>query len=79
MKASRQSEPKLKRWSANLGYFAGYYDSETRERVERLFKCSHPVFGAIAACGQPSVKEAWAAGAIAAKVGVKTAAKIFAK
>lgn len=29
----------------NLGYFAGYYDHETRKRVERLFKCSHPVFG----------------------------------
>ena len=30
---------------SNLGYFAGYYDHETRMRVERLFKCSHPVFG----------------------------------
>lgn len=30
---------------ANLGYFAGYYDSRTRERVERLFNCVHPVFG----------------------------------
>lgn len=35
----------------NLGYFAGYYDSETRERVERLFRCSHPVFGSIAERG----------------------------
>lgn len=32
---------------ANLGYYAGYYDRETRERVERLFKCAHPVFGAV--------------------------------
>lgn len=32
---------------ANLGYFAGYYDSETRGRVERLFQCSHPIFGKI--------------------------------
>lgn len=31
---------------ANLGYFAGYCDHETRARVERLFRCSHPVFGA---------------------------------
>lgn len=31
----------------NLGYYAGYYDSETRERVERLFTCSHPIFGKI--------------------------------
>jgi len=32
---------------ANLGYYAGYYSNETRERVERLFSCSHPVFGKI--------------------------------
>lgn len=31
----------------NLGYYAGYYDNETRERVERLFRCSHPIFGKI--------------------------------
>ena len=29
----------------NLGYFAGYYDQETRARVERLFSCVHPIFG----------------------------------
>lgn len=29
----------------NLGYYAGYYDHETREVVERLFRCSHPIFG----------------------------------
>lgn len=27
----------------NLGYYAGYYDNETRERVERLFHCQHPL------------------------------------
>lgn len=32
----------------NLGYYAGYYSNETRERVERLFHCSHPVFGSVA-------------------------------
>ena len=31
----------------NLAYFAGYYSYETRERVERLFRCSHPLLGAI--------------------------------
>jgi hypothetical protein len=46
----------------NLGYYAGYYDSETRARVEKLFKCSHPVFGAIAENGQPTAEEAWSAG-----------------
>lgn len=31
----------------NLGYFAGYYDTKTRERVERLFGAVHPIFGAV--------------------------------
>lgn len=44
--------------ATNLGYFAGYYDNETRERVERLFKCSHPVFGSIKTKGAPTAKEA---------------------
>ena len=35
----------------NLGYYAGYYDNETRQRVERLFRCAHPVFGKIAERG----------------------------
>lgn len=30
---------------ANLGYYAGYYDHETRVRVERLYRCKHPIFG----------------------------------
>lgn len=38
---------------SNLGYYAGYYSTETRARVERLFKCSHPYFGAIAQVGAP--------------------------
>lgn len=29
----------------SLGYFAGYYSHETRVRVERLFRCEHPIFG----------------------------------
>lgn len=47
---------------ANLGYWAGYYDNATRERVERLFNCAHPVFGKIAEVGPPSPAEALAAG-----------------
>lgn len=45
----------------NLGYFAGYYDNETRERVERLFHCAHPVFGKITE-HVPTPEEAFAAG-----------------
>lgn len=31
----------------NLGYYAGYYGNEVRERVERLFITAHPIFGNI--------------------------------
>lgn len=47
---------------ANLGYYAGYYDNETRERVERLFNCAHPVFGSIAKSGPPTPEQAFNAG-----------------
>lgn len=47
---------------SNLGYWAGYYSSETRARVERLFKCAHPIFGTIAEHGEPTAKEALEAG-----------------
>lgn len=29
----------------NLGYYAGYYGTETRVRVEILFGAKHPIFG----------------------------------
>lgn len=31
----------------NLAYYAGYYSNYIRERVERLFVCSHPIFASI--------------------------------
>lgn len=46
----------------NLGYFAGYYDRAIRERVERLFSCSHPIFGSVAKNGVPTAKEAFKMG-----------------
>jgi hypothetical protein len=61
---------------ANLGYYAGYYSSETRERVERLFACAHPIFGAIAQHGAPTPAEALLSGAVAAKSGVTVAARL---
>lgn len=45
----------------NLGYFAGYYEHATRVRVEKLFRCTHPIFGA-AADYKPSSDEAFALG-----------------
>lgn len=74
-KHTRAEAEKIER--GNLGYFAGYYGSETRERVERLFKCSHPIFGSISQNGSPTPTEALASGMIAAKSETKMAAKLF--
>ncbi len=46
---------------ANLGYYAGYCSNETRARVERLFRCAHPIFGPIAN-GAPTAEEAFEMG-----------------
>ena len=56
----RQEAERIQR--SNLGYFAGYYSSETRRRVERLFRCEHPIFGAIEKNGPPTPAEALQAG-----------------
>jgi hypothetical protein len=45
----------------NLSYYAGYYDSATRERVEKLFLCAHPIFGSIAEDGAPTPEQAFEA------------------
>lgn len=31
----------------NIGYYAGYYDSATRARVEKLFNAAHPIFASV--------------------------------
>jgi len=56
---TREEAEKIER--INLGYFAGYYDHETRLRVERLFNCEHPVFGK-AKDGVPTPEEAFEMG-----------------
>jgi len=43
---------------SNIGYFTGYYDAETAERVVRLFGCEHPIFGR----SRPTTDEAFDAG-----------------
>ena len=63
MSVSENTRPEAEKIErSNLGYFAGYYDHETRERVERLFKCDHPVFGSISQKGPPTPEESFAAG-----------------
>jgi hypothetical protein len=42
----------------NIGYYSGYFDRETMQRVQRLFKVSHPIFGD----DFPSLEDAFEAG-----------------
>lgn len=51
---------------ATRNVYAGYYDHNTRLRVEKLFKCSHPVFGA-ATNGPINPNEAILSGVMAAR------------
>jgi hypothetical protein len=57
---SRRKAERIERIS--LSFYAGYYDAETRARVERLFRCAHTIFGAIAEKGPPTAEEAFALG-----------------
>lgn len=41
----KTNEEATKDMKINLGYYAGYYDSETMERVNRLFHTCHPFLG----------------------------------
>jgi hypothetical protein len=52
---TREEAEKIER--SNIGYYAGYHLDETRERVERLFRCAHPIFGSIAENGPPSIEQ----------------------
>lgn len=54
--STREQAEKIER--ANLGYYAGYYDAETAQRVYRLFNCAHPIFGRTL----PTAEEAFKAG-----------------
>lgn len=45
----------------NLGYYAGYYNAETRLRVETLFRCQRPILGQVRN-GAPTDEEAFESG-----------------
>lgn len=47
----------------NLGYYAGYYDSDTQRRVAKYFGAVHPIFGTAGV----TPKEAFEAGVAAGK------------
>jgi len=61
---------------SNLAYYAGYYDAETRRRVEKLFHCKHPVFGSIEERGEPTSEKAFLTGLV---MGAEIRAKAEAK
>jgi len=42
----------------NIGYMAGYFGNETRDRIYRLFGAEHPIFGT----KHPTPEEAFQAG-----------------
>ncbi len=47
----------------NLGYYSGYYDTETMVRVQKLFNCAHPFFGEVKSQEDlPSPEEAFEMG-----------------
>lgn len=50
---------------SNLGYYAGYYDAATSERVAKYFGAVHPIFGT----SRPSPKKAFEAGMNVGKKG----------
>ena len=31
--------------NGNIGYWTGYYDEKTAQRIKRLFQVAHPIFG----------------------------------
>jgi hypothetical protein len=56
----RNEAEKLER--DDIAFYSGYYDHETRRRVEKLFMCEHPYFGSIERNGPPTPEAAFAMG-----------------
>ena len=58
---------------SNIGYYMGYYDSEPRDRVARLYgptMATHPIFGEGFGRGNdPTPEQAFEAGRKAASIG----------
>jgi hypothetical protein len=70
---SRAEAERIER--VNFGYYAGYYDHATRLRVEKLFACEHPMFGA-ASAGPVDPGKALLTGMAMASQGVEVAAQL---
>lgn len=40
----------------NIGYVSGYYDSETRSKIQKIFETAHPIFGTSTPSGDEALK-----------------------
>lgn len=40
----------------NIGYVSGYYDSETRAEIQKVFETAHPIFGTSTPSGEEAFK-----------------------
>ncbi len=56
--AGMDREEAIETLKDNLAYFAGYHGNDVRARVEKLYRCAHPVFGPIATTKPPTPDEA---------------------
>ncbi|MDR1626999.1 MAG: hypothetical protein LBT33_10720 [Spirochaetia bacterium] len=54
----RQGRTAIQIAKINIGYFSGYYDTETMKRVHEVFDTEHPIFGK----KEPTPEEAFTAG-----------------
>ena len=37
----------IERAKSNIGYFACYYGADEQDKIQNLYKCVHPIFGAV--------------------------------
>ena len=59
LQASNLERPTAEAWvRRDIAYATGRYDHATRRRVEKLYKCAHPLFGAIEANAPPTPEQA---------------------
>lgn len=60
-------EHAVKEVKNKLGYFAGYYSNEQRQRVEELYDVEHPILGRFSEMGAPTPSEAMQCGMLYVK------------
>lgn len=60
MRCHGKSEEEARRIQlSNIGYYAGYYDSETRQRMQMLFGAIHPILGSASLTPEQLLKKGY--------------------